>query len=106
VVAAIGVILAAAYILWMVQRVLYGEVTRPKNQSLPDLSPRELTVIVPLAALALFMGVASPFFTRKIEPSVAALVLQVQSRARPPAIQPAPGVDMPSASLAVAGRPR
>jgi NADH-quinone oxidoreductase subunit M len=106
VVAAIGVILAAAYVLWMVQRVLYGEVTRAKNASLPDLSPRELTVIVPLAALALFMGVASPFFTRKIEPSVTALVLQVQSRARPPAIQPAPGVGMPSASLAVAGRPR
>src|SRR5262249_19387471 len=37
-VASLGVILAAAYILWMVQRVLYGEVTNPKNQSLPDLS--------------------------------------------------------------------
>jgi NADH-quinone oxidoreductase subunit M len=106
VVAAVGVILAAAYILWMVQRVLYGEVTQPKNQSLPDLSPRELTVIVPLAALALFMGVASPLFTRKIEPSVDALVLQVQSRGRPPAVQPAPGAGTPSASLAIAGRPR
>jgi NADH-quinone oxidoreductase subunit M len=106
VVAAVGVILAAAYILWMVQRVLYGEVTRPKNQSLPDLTPRELTVIVPLAALALFMGVASPVFTRRIEPSVDALVLQVQTRTRPPAVQPAPGAGTPSASLGTAGRAR
>jgi NADH-quinone oxidoreductase subunit M len=78
--AALGVILAAGYILWMVQRVLYGEVTNPKNASLPDLSPRELLVVVPLVALALFMGVASPYFTRRIEPSVDALVKQVELR--------------------------
>src|SRR5207244_2152628 len=62
-VAALGVVLAAAYILWMVQRVLYGEVTVEKNRTLPDLSARELVVVVPLVALALFMGVASPLFT-------------------------------------------
>src|SRR4029077_3281788 len=39
--ASTGVILAAGYILWMVQRVLYGEVTNPANRNLPDLSPRE-----------------------------------------------------------------
>ena len=63
VLASLGVILAAAYLLWMVQRVLYGEVTNAKNQSLPDLSPREIAVVAPLVALALFMGVASPAFT-------------------------------------------
>jgi NADH-quinone oxidoreductase subunit M len=76
--ASLGVVLAAAYILWMVQRVFYGEVTNPKNENLPDLSARELTVIVPLVALALFMGVASPRFTRYIEPSADALILQVK----------------------------
>jgi len=70
------VILAAAYILWMVQRVLYGEVTVEKNQGLPDLSPREWAVLLPLVALALFMGVASPLFTRSIEPAANALVLR------------------------------
>jgi NADH-quinone oxidoreductase subunit M len=82
--AALGVILAAAYILWMVQRVLYGEVTNEKNRSLPDISPREAAVLVPLVALALFMGVASPIFTRKIEPSVSALVNQVHQQIQPP----------------------
>jgi NADH-quinone oxidoreductase subunit M len=72
--AALGVILAAAYLLWMVQRVLYGEVTNEKNAHLKDLSAREWTILVPLAALALFMGLASPVFTRAIEPTVAALV--------------------------------
>ncbi len=77
-IASLGVILAAAYILWMVQRVLYGEVTNPKNEALKDLSPRELAVLLPLVALSLWMGVASPSFTRTIEPSVAALLEQVR----------------------------
>ena len=78
--ATLGVILAAAYILWMVQRVLYGEVTSPANLALRDLSPREAGVLLPLAFLALFMGVASPLFTKTIEPSAAALVKHVRAR--------------------------
>ena len=80
-------ILAAAYLLWMLQRVLYGEVTNPKNASLPDLSAREWLVLAPLAFLALFMGVASPLFTRAIEPSVHNLVTTVHraQEARPSA---------------------
>jgi NADH-quinone oxidoreductase subunit M len=84
-VASLGVILAAAYLLSMVQRVLYGEVTHEKNRALPDLSPRELAIVVPLLALALLMGVASPYFTRTIEPTVASLVRQVEARQRPAA---------------------
>jgi len=76
-VASVGVILAAAYILWMVQRVLYGEVTRPANAGLRDLSVREAVVLAPLVLLALFMGIASPVFTRTIEPAADALVRQV-----------------------------
>src|SRR5438445_3869662 len=79
-VASVGVILAAAYILWMVQRVLYGEVSTPANAGLPDLSVREALVLTPLVLLALFMGLASPIFTRTIEPAADALVRQV----RPP----------------------
>jgi len=80
--ATLGVILAAAYVLWMVKRVLYGEATNPKNAGLPDLSPREGAVLVPLVALALFMGVASPLFTRSIEPAANNLILQVRQRVR------------------------
>jgi NADH-quinone oxidoreductase subunit M len=76
--ASLGVILAAAYLLWMVQRVLYGEVTHEENRSLPDLSLREAAVLVPLVALSLFMGVASPLFTRTIEPAVHRLISDVR----------------------------
>jgi NADH-quinone oxidoreductase subunit M len=69
----------------MVQRVLYGEVTRSENAALPDLTLRELVILVPLVALSLLMGVASPYFTKTIEPSVSALVQQVESRRPPPA---------------------
>ena len=82
VVASLGVILAAGYVLWMVKRVFYGDVANPKNAGLPDLSLREATVLVPLVALAVFMGVASPLFTRRIEPSVDALVRQVNEHTR------------------------
>jgi NADH-quinone oxidoreductase subunit M len=106
--ATLGVILAAGYILWMVQRVLYGEVTHEQNRTLPDLSAREALVLLPLVALALFMGVFSPYFTRRIEPSVDALVLRVQQKARAsaPALAAAPPA-APSPSVgrdAVGGR--
>jgi NADH-quinone oxidoreductase subunit M len=81
--AALGVVLAAAYVLWMLQRVLYGEVTNPKNAGLADLSAREAGVLVPLVALAIFMGLASPLFTRTMEPSLERLVRQVRSRWEP-----------------------
>jgi NADH-quinone oxidoreductase subunit M len=78
--ASLGVVLAAAYILWMLQRVLYGEVANPRNAGLRDLSPREAAVLLPLVALALFMGIASPLFTRTIEPSVELMVREVRAR--------------------------
>jgi NADH-quinone oxidoreductase subunit M len=78
--ASLGVILAAGYMLWMVKRVFYGELSNPKNQGLPDLSAREATVLVPLVVLALVMGIMSPIFTRRIEPAADALVRQVRAR--------------------------
>jgi NADH-quinone oxidoreductase subunit M len=79
-VSSVGVILAAGYVLWMVKRVFYGEVTNPKNEGLADLNLREAFVLVPLVVLAIFMGIASPLFTRRIEPSADALVRQVRER--------------------------
>ncbi|MCG6925132.1 MAG: NADH-quinone oxidoreductase subunit M [Acidobacteria bacterium] len=81
--ASLGVILAAGYILWMFKRVFYGEVTNPKNENIPDLSRREAVVLVPLVALAIFMGVASPLFTKRIEPAADALVVQVRQQTQP-----------------------
>jgi len=69
VLAASGVILAACYMLWMYQRVVYGKVTKPENQNLKDLSARERLVLIPLVVLIFWIGIyPSPLLTR-IEPA-------------------------------------
>jgi NADH-quinone oxidoreductase subunit M len=71
--AATGVIWAAVYMLWMLQRVLFGEVTNPENAKLTDLNSRELGLILPLMFLMLFMGVYPRVFLDRSEASVAAI---------------------------------
>ncbi len=51
-----GVILAAAYLLWLYQRVFFGPVNNPKNEKLLDLSARELATFIPLVAIAFWIG--------------------------------------------------
>jgi NADH-quinone oxidoreductase subunit M len=51
-----GVVLAAAYLLWLYQRVFFGKVTNPKNEKLLDLNGRELATFVPLVILAFAIG--------------------------------------------------
>jgi NADH-quinone oxidoreductase subunit M len=63
--AATGVILSACYLLWSYQRVFFGEVTHQKNRELPDTSAREKWILVTIAVVTLWMGVGSPFFTRR-----------------------------------------
>ena len=74
------VILSAAYILWMVQRVMYGEVTNPKNATLPDLNPREWATLLPLVFLAIFMGVLSSWFTPSIERPVLKIIQDARAK--------------------------
>jgi len=68
--AATGVILAAVYLLWMFQRVMFGTI-REAYRSLPDLSPLEVACAVPLLVLTVVMGVAPQPFIAIIEPSIA-----------------------------------
>jgi NADH-quinone oxidoreductase subunit M len=77
-VAATGVILSAAYMLWMFQRVNYGAVTSEKNAALPDLQPREWAAIGPIVAMTVLMGVFPNLFLRPIEPSVARTLVRIQ----------------------------
>src|SRR5216683_2235693 len=63
--AATGVILSACYLLWSYQRVFFGEVTVDKNRTLPDASVREKWILATMAVITLWMGVSSPFFTRR-----------------------------------------
>jgi len=55
--AAPGVILAAAYLLWLYQRVFFGKNENPKNAKLLDLSAREMATFVPLVVLAFAIGI-------------------------------------------------
>jgi NADH-quinone oxidoreductase subunit M len=76
VVASAGVFLSAAYMLWMVQRVFYGE-PQQRHARLADLDGREKIVLVPTCALMLFMGVYPAFFLRPMDSAVAAVVERV-----------------------------
>ncbi|MFN2493270.1 MAG: NuoM family protein [Pyrinomonadaceae bacterium] len=68
--ASTGVIWAAVYMLWMLQRVVFGKVTNPANANLPDLNSREIGLLIPLLALMLFMGVYPAVFLDRSRASV------------------------------------
>ena len=63
--AATGVILSACYLLWSYQRVFFGDVTHQKNRELPDVDTREKWILATMAVVTLWMGIGSPFFTRR-----------------------------------------
>jgi NADH-quinone oxidoreductase subunit M len=77
--AGLGVIFSAVYMLWMFQRVYLGEITNPKNATLPDLRPREWASVVPLCAMAIVMGVFPSLFLAPMESSVRKVVERVQT---------------------------
>jgi NADH-quinone oxidoreductase subunit M len=78
--ATLGVILSAAYMLWMIQRVFYGnESTMVTKSTMPDMNARELIAVWPVAVLMLVMGVASPLWMQAIDEAVVKL-------AAPPAV--------------------
>jgi NADH-quinone oxidoreductase subunit M len=88
--AATGVILSAAYMLTMIQRVFYADLgPAPANTAPRDLDAREHLALWPLAILFLVMGLASPLWTRAIDPAVARIA-GVPSPPAPPALSSAP----------------
>ena len=70
IVGATGVIWSACYLLWMYQRVFFGQVKHEENNSLPDLNLRERIALWPAAIMALVMGVAPLFWLNAIDPAV------------------------------------
>jgi NADH-quinone oxidoreductase subunit M len=73
-----GVILGAAYLLWMYQRTVLGQVTNTKNLGLPDLSFRELVTFLPLIAWALWIGIYPKPYFDILEKPVAQIVERVK----------------------------
>jgi NADH-quinone oxidoreductase subunit M len=72
-----GVVLAAAYLLWLYQRVFFGKVENPNNQKLLDLSPRELATFLPLIAIAFWIGLYPKPLFQILDQPVTALVEQI-----------------------------
>ena len=78
IIASSGVIFAAVYMLWMFQRVMFGELDNPKNQVLEDLNIREIAIMVPLVVLIFVMGVYPNPFIEKMTPSIKKLVAKAR----------------------------
>jgi NADH-quinone oxidoreductase subunit M len=116
-----GIILGAAYLLWLYQRVYFGPVKNPKNQKLLDLSGREIAVFTPLLVLAFVIGLYPKPLYQILDQPVNSIVAKARPgyplKASPTATEarkmlPAPTPATPQAVLAAreevpqaAGRP-
>jgi len=74
VIATLGAIFGAAYMLWMYERVFYGEVRHRENEKLVDLSFEEVVQFVPIIALFIVIGIYPSLFTDRMKTSVEYLV--------------------------------
>ena len=72
-----GIILGAAYLLWLYQRVMFGPITNPANEHLPDLNAREWATLLPLVILAFWIGIYPKPLFRVLERPVQQIVEQV-----------------------------
>jgi NADH-quinone oxidoreductase subunit M len=77
--AASGVIFAAVYLLWMYQRVVFGEVTNPKLSTLTDLNVREIFVMIPIIVFIVWIGIYPGTFLNVSEKSTTKVIEQVLS---------------------------
>jgi NADH-quinone oxidoreductase subunit M len=101
-----GAVLSAIYLLWMYQRVALGEVTVDLNDGLADASPREKTILVIVAIAVLFMGLASPLFTRRMQPATENLLHQMDRPHSSGPVLAARPVAVPLPAIAPAAAPR
>jgi NADH-quinone oxidoreductase subunit M len=76
-----GVILAAVYMLWMFQRVMFGEVTNDENKDLEDLDARELGLLVPVMVFIVWIGIYPSLFTGYSEDHVQQMLDQSKRKA-------------------------
>ncbi len=75
-----GVILAAVYMLWMYQRVMFGKVTNPANENLKDLNVREVALMLPLLLFVFWIGIYPNTFFDKMNPAMEEVLKQMKNR--------------------------
>lgn len=78
IIAATGVIFAAAYLLWAIQRILFNRLDKPENTHIPDLNRRELAILAPLVAVIIWLGIYPAPVLRRMESSAQAFVSRVE----------------------------
>jgi len=78
IVATTGVIFAAIYLLWAIQRILFNPLDNPDNANMPDLNRRELALLVPLIAAIIWLGVYPAPVLRRMEGSAQMIVNRVE----------------------------
>jgi NADH-quinone oxidoreductase subunit M len=76
--ASLGVIVAAAYLLGAIQRMLYNPLDKHENEKLLDLTPRELAVLLPLLACIVWMGLSPKPFLDRMQPAAQHFIESVQ----------------------------
>ncbi len=81
--AATGIVLGAAYMLWLYQRTMFGTVDNPKNETLPDLNLREWATFIPLLILAVWIGLYPKPFIDRLDSSVVRVMTRVNSAGVP-----------------------
>jgi NADH-quinone oxidoreductase subunit M len=95
-VAGAGIVLGAAYMLWLYQRTMFGKIENPKNEALADLGIREFALFAPLIVLAVWIGLYPKPFLDRLNTSVTRVVARVspqylQQRNAADCTTPAPG---------------
>ena len=105
IIATSGVILSAVYMLWMFQRVMFGELNNPKNQVLKDLNAREVAIMVPLIFLIFFMGVYPRPFIDSMAPSIEKMIQQSKSKQQLAAVVAPAAAPLPAGHVAVPALP-
>jgi NADH-quinone oxidoreductase subunit M len=80
VLATTGVVLGAAYMLWMFQRVMFGQVTKEENRNLADLGKREIAILCTIVLFVFLMGLYPQMFFRKMDATAAGYLDYVKSR--------------------------
>jgi len=96
--ATLGIVLGAAYLLWLYQRTMFGPVTHEVNKTLPDLNAREYAVLLPLVALAFWIGIYPKPFFAYLEKPVQRIVQQVNPTFYEQRVSTSPPSRIPSAS--------
>jgi NADH-quinone oxidoreductase subunit M len=81
VIASTSVIIAAAYLLWAIQRILFNPLDKPVNEHVPDLNRRELLLMAPLVACILWLGIYPAPVLRRMQPAAEQFVRLVETRA-------------------------